>query len=145
MENLKVGVGVGVLVLNENNQVLLGLRNKDKVKAGSSLRGEGTWTMPGGKLRYQESFEQAGIRETKEETDLDITNIEVFCFQNDINEYAHYVTIGLKANAYNGIVKTMEPETITKWQWFDLDNLPENMYFPSAKCIEKYKEKIFYK
>ena len=47
-------------------------------------------------------------------------------------------------NEYFGEVKAMEPETILEWKWFDLDNLPENLYMPSAKCIEKYKNKIIY-
>ncbi len=40
-----------------HNQVLLGQRHSDPEKADSALQGEGTWTMPGGKLHYGESFE----------------------------------------------------------------------------------------
>ena len=144
MENKKIGVGFGVMVL-DNNKILLGLRNEDPEKADSELHGEGTWTMPGGKLEYGESFEQGGIREVKEETDLNVGDIEVFCVQNEKNEYAHFVTIGMIAKKYDGIVKTMEPDEITEWKWFSLDDLPSKIYFPSAKCIEKYKEGLFYK
>lgn len=143
-EKKKVGVGFGVMVLRDN-QILLGLRNEDPDKADTVFHEEGTWTMPGGKLDYGEEFEQGGIREVKEETNLDVSKIEVFCVQNDINEYAHFVTIGMIANEYSGEVKTMEPDEITRWQWFDLDNLPNKVYFPSKKCIEKYKEELFYK
>lgn len=143
MDTKKIGAGFGVIIL-DNNKILLGLRNEDAIKASSELRGEGTWTMPGGKLHYGESFEDGGIRETKEETDLDVEEIEVFCVQNDMNEYAHFVTIGMIAKKYSGEVKTMEPDEIIEWKWFDLDNIPSNIYFPSAKCIEKYKSGRFY-
>ena len=38
----------------------------------------------------------------------------------------------------------MEPETILEWGWFDINNLPTNMYKPSKKVIEKYFEGIIY-
>jgi mutator protein MutT len=144
MKDKKVGVGFGVMILKDN-QILLGLRNDDAEKADSELHGEGTWTMPGGKQEYGETFEQGGIREVKEETNIDVKNIEVFCVQNDMNEFAHFVTIGMIANEYSGDIKVMEPDEIVEWKWFDLDNLPTKIFFPSAKCIEKYKEGLFYK
>lgn len=44
---MKPGLGVGVMIIKDD-QILLGLRNPDKIKASSELQGEGTWTMPGG-------------------------------------------------------------------------------------------------
>lgn len=67
MESRKMGIGVGVLILNEKNELLLGLRNTDPEKADTELHLEGTWTMPGGRLEFGETFEEAGIRETKED------------------------------------------------------------------------------
>ena len=40
---------MGIMVMDKNERILLGLRNDDVVKASSELHGEGTWTMPGGK------------------------------------------------------------------------------------------------
>ena len=48
--------------------MLLGLRNPDKVKASSELKGEGTWTMPGGKVEFMEKLVDAAKRELEEET-----------------------------------------------------------------------------
>ena len=58
----KVGVGFGVMMLKDG-KVLLGRRHIDPNKADSELHGEGTWTMPGGKLHFKESFEQGAARE----------------------------------------------------------------------------------
>ena len=31
-----------------------------------------------------------------------------------------------------------EPDEITEWRWFSLDNLPTPIFFPSEKILEKY-------
>lgn len=111
MDKKKVGAGFGVMILKDN-KILLGLRNENEEKASSELRGEGTWTMPGGKLEYGETFEQGAIREVKEETNLDLNEVEILCVQNDMNEFAHFVTIGIMAKKYSGEVKVMEPDEI---------------------------------
>lgn len=146
MKMYKIGTGVGVMILNEKNQLLLGLRNDDEKKADTELHLEGTWTMPGGKIEYGETFEQAGIREVEEETSLKVEEKDIIpiCVQTDKNEHAHFVTIGLLAKKFSGEVKTMEPDEIVEWKWFDLDDLPKNMYFPSKKVLENYLNNRFY-
>lgn len=140
---MRPGVGVGVMILKDN-KILLGLRNPDKIKPSSEIQGQGTWTMPGGKVEYMERLEDAAKRELEEETSLKATELELYCISDDITETAHYVTVGFIANKYEGQVKTMEPETILEWQWFDLENLPENLFEPSRKCIKKYKKGLLY-
>lgn len=136
-------VGVGVMIL-KNNKVLLGRRNDDKEKASSALRGEGTWTMPGGKLEYGESFEECAKRETLEETGIILNKIEIICVNNDKNEHAHFITIGTFSDDFSGEPKVMEPDEITEWKWFNLDDLPKKVFFPSEKLLKNYLEKKFY-
>lgn len=143
MKENKVGVGIGVTVLKDN-KVLLGKRHDDPEKASSLLEGAGTWTMPGGKLDFGESFEECARRETMEETGIKLNKIKVICINNDVVEDAHFITIGLFSDDFEGEPKTMEPETITKWEWFELDKLPSPMYFPSEKVIQNYLKKTFY-
>jgi 8-oxo-dGTP diphosphatase len=143
-ENKRVGVGFGVMIL-KNNKVLLGKRHEDPEKASSLLNGAGTWTMPGGKLHFGESFEEGAKREVLEETGIKLKNRKVICVNNDMIETAHFVTIGVLCEDFKGEPKVMEPDEITEWKWFDLDNLPSPLYFPSAKILENYKNSIFYK
>lgn len=144
MPDKKVGVGVGIMILNSKGEVLLGKRHEDPNKADSELHGEGTWTMPGGKLEYGESFEEGAMRETKEETGITLKNIKVLCVNNDKNEHAHYVTIGLFSDDFEGEPRVMEPDEITEWKWHNLENLPKKLFFPSARVLKNYKEKKFY-
>jgi len=145
MENKKrVGVGCGVMLLKDN-KVLLGKRHEDPDKADSELHGEGTWIMPGGKLHYGETFEECARREVREETGMKLKKVKVMCVNNDKNEHAHFVTVGLFSDDFEGEPKVMEPDEITEWKWFALDKLPEKMFFPSAKILENYKKDVFYK
>ena len=142
-EKKKVGVGVGVMILKDG-KVLLGKRHDDPEKASSLLNGAGTWTMPGGKLDFGEIFEEGAKREVLEETGITLNKVDVICINQDIIETAHFITIGLFSDAFSGEPKVMEPDEITEWRWFDLNSLPNSIYFPSAKVLENYKQKRFY-
>ena len=140
---MKPGIGVGVMIINDN-KILLGLRNPNKKKASSEIKGGGTWTMPGGKVEFMEKLVDAAKRELEEETSLKATKIDFLCISDDMTDTAHYVTAGFLVKEYSGEVKTMEPDTILEWKWFDLNDLPSNIYKPSLKCIEKYLNGIIY-
>ena len=99
---------------------------------------EYTWTLPGGKQEYNETVYETIIRETKEETNLDIKNPKVFSVSDDFQTDRHFVTIEMITNEFSGELKVMEPEKEDEWRWFDLNNLPDNIYSPSQKFIEKY-------
>lgn len=55
-------VGIGGLIIDEQNTILLGMRQNS--------HGENTWAPPGGHLEWGESFQKCAIRETYEETAL---------------------------------------------------------------------------
>lgn len=139
----KPGIGVGVMLL-KNNKVLLGQRHIDPEKADSELHGEGTWTMPGGKLHFHESIKDAAAREVLEETGIKIKNPLVFSISNDKVSDAHFVTIGFLCGDFEGEPQVMEPDEITQWEWFDLNNLPSPLFSPSEKMIKNYLDKKIY-
>lgn len=143
-DDKKIGVGFGVMILNSNREVLLGKRHEDPEKADSLLAGAGTWTMPGGKLKFGESFEDGAKREVMEETGIEIGKTEVIALNSDQVEGVHFITIGLLCSEFTGEPDVKEPDEITEWNWFSLDSLPEPMYFPSEKVLGNYREKKFY-
>jgi len=145
-ENKKIGAGFGIMLFN-NGKILLGKRHEDPAKAGSALHGEGTWTLPGGKLDFGEEFENGIKRELKEETDMDIdpADLKLISVANHIVEDAHFVTLCFMTEKFSGEPKIMEPDEITTWQWFDINELPKPMFFPSKIAIENYLNKKLYK
>ncbi len=142
-EGRRVGVGVGVMLLN-GNRVLLGRRRGGPGKASGPLGGAGTWSMPGGKLEFGESFEEAARRETLEESGIRLRSMRVIGINNDRAGDAHFVTIGLLSEDFDGEPAVMEPDKMTEWGWFALDSLPEPLYPPSAKVLDNYLKKKFF-
>lgn len=127
----------------KDKKVLLGKRHGDPQRADSELHGEGTWTMPGGKLDFGEGLEDATYREVLEETGIHIgkEKLKIISVGNEIVEDAHFVTIGFLCKNFEGEPKVMEPDEIVEWRWFELDNLPTPLYFPSEKILKKFTQK----
>jgi 8-oxo-dGTP diphosphatase len=139
----RVGAGCGVILMREG-KILMGKRHENPDKAGSAFRSSGTWALPGGKIEWGESFEECAIREVKEETGIQIKNPKVISLHTCKNEFAHFVTIGLVAGEWEGEAKVVEPDEMTEWGWFDINDLPHPRYFPSFMVIENYLKKEFY-
>jgi ADP-ribose pyrophosphatase YjhB (NUDIX family) len=116
----KPKIGVGVYILNSKWQLLL-MKRAGKFAPGA-------WCPPGGKVEYGETFFATGIRETKEESDIDVKKLELASVTDDFYpDGEHYVTLDLKAVEYSGEPKIMEPKKFSEMKWFDLDKLPENL------------------
>lgn len=128
MEN-RPGVGIAAILVNEKNEVLLGLRK--------SKLGNNTWGFPGGKLNYGEDIIDCIVREVKEETDLIIDNMEYIGTTNDImlEDNQHYITMFFSTTTFNGKLKLNEPDKCIEWKWFKPKELPENLFTPVINFI----------
>ncbi len=135
-------VGVGIMIL-KGGKVLLGKRHEDPDKADSELHGEGTWTMPGGKLHFGEELKDTAKREVLEETGVEVSKgkLELVSVTDDIVKDAHFVTIGFLCKDFPGEPEVMEPDEITEWRWFDLNELPSPIFSPSQKILDIYLKK----
>lgn len=128
--NNKPRVGVAVLIINSDNQLLLGKRKKSI--------GVDNWGTPGGHLELGESLEECAIREVFEETGLQITNPKFLAITNDyfaINS-KHYISIFMVAAfPSNQVVKNCEPDKTEAWHWFNVNNLPQGLFLPLQHLI----------
>lgn len=125
--------GVGVMVVNERGEVLLGLRH--------SSHGAGEWSFPGGKVDLGETIEETAKRETKEETNLEIDDLELVSLTDELRylkDGKQFVVIGFKANHYQGELKLANPERFHEWRWFSLDNLPQSLFEGTELMIRNY-------
>ena len=84
MEEKRPRLGSAVLVQWEN-KFLLGQRNKTNA--------QGKWVIPGGGVHFGEKALDAGKREIKEETNLDITIKKLLCIKEIIATAADYHSI----------------------------------------------------
>ena len=143
MNQVRVGVAV---IIRDGDKILLGHRSKNKKDTGGII-GRDTWTLPGGKQEFDESILECIVRETKEEcnVDLDLNDLEIIGACDDVGPDRHFVTITTVANAYSGEAKVMEPTKEDEWKWFDINNLPDNLYPPSENSLIEYKKYLFKK
>jgi len=140
----KLGVGVGVMILKDG-KILLGKRHSDPKKASSELHGEGTWTMPGGKLHFGEKLEQAAEREVFEETGIKAKLLKLVSLTDNIIPDVHFVTVGFLCEDFEGEPKVIEPNEITEWKWFEINNLPNPIYLSSKQVLDNFLSKTIYK
>ncbi len=139
------GVGLGVIILDKENNVLLILRNEKPELAASAMHLEGTWTLPAGKVKYGETLEEAAQRKVKQETNLDVEDLKIVSIADDINSYAHFVTIGFIALKVSGKIDLGSSLEHVAYAYFPLDNLPDNTCEPSKTILDNYFNKRIYK
>ena len=106
---------------------------------------KGLWGGISGIIEGNEEPLQRAKIEVFEETGIKSKSLKVICVSNEIVIDAHFVTIGIIYEDFEGQPKVMEPDEITEWRWFPINDLPKPMFFPSVKIINNFLEKQFYK
>lgn len=130
-------VSLNFIVTNGEGGILLGRR--------INRFGHGTYALPGGKLKYNESFEDCTKRELKEEVGIIVTDddIEVINIMTTITT-KHIVQIGVLIKKYSGIPTNMEPHKCDELGFFPKNNLPEPLFVGNKANIELYLQGKIY-
>lgn len=134
-----IGVGGGVLIFNDNEEVLL-------LKRGTASKNEvGFWQKPGGAINFGEKVVDAMIREVLEETGL---KIEIWGYLPHSDhiikaESQHWVGFNYLARWVSGIAQIMEPDKCEKLGWFALDELPVGISQTTIEAIESYSQEKY--
>ncbi len=126
---------VGALVVNPNAEVLIVRTTKWR----------GTWGVPGGKLDWGESLEEALLREFREEVALDLQQVRFALLQEAILDSqfhvpAHFVLVNYYA--FSASTQVVPNEEIVEWAWvppqqalgYPLNNFTEKLV---SDCIER--------
>lgn len=132
-------VGIGVLIKNSKNEVLIGKRKGSHAPY---------YSIPGGHLELGETFEEAAIKEVLEETGLTIYAPKVFCVTNNLETYReenkHYISVNLFTDQFDGKLEVKEPDKCEAWAWYPLADVPTPQFDASAYAIECYLQQTFY-
>jgi len=109
-------VGIGSVITREGKIAL--------IKRGNEP-GKGKWSVPGGLVELGETLEQTVIRETKEETGLDVENprlIDVVSYV-DLDEKGkiryHYIIIDYLVHVKYGTAEAASDAAELRWVPFD--------------------------
>lgn len=111
-----IGIGVGAVILNDEEKVFLALRGK---KARNEV---GKWECPGGTVHFGETLKETIIREIKEEFGVDIEVFEQLKAVDHLipKEKQHWVGIAFVCKIKKGAPKILEPHKCEKIGWFTL-------------------------
>lgn len=124
--------GAGILLISKNtSRILLVLRSE-------YVNEPGTWGIPGGKIDGSENPKNAAIREAKEEVGfsgpIDLIPGHVF----NAGTFKFYNFIGLIEDEFQ---PKLDWEN-TDAQWFEINNLPNNLHFGIKSLLSNSKELI---
>jgi len=126
-----------LLIISRNEQVLLGYKNPEK-KFG------GNWNGWGGKVEENENIEDALIREIAEESTIEVISpreVGRIKFIFPTEEPDHYVHIYTSREYIGELGATND---FIKYEWFDVNNLPEEMMPADKRWIPLLAEnKLF--
>ncbi len=122
-----IRIGTGVLLKKENS-ILLFKYAADKM-----------WRMPGGKLEADETLFECIQRETFEETGIEIHSAKIVLVSDPIEGF---VTIGYASEDFSGKPEIKENEKFSDMKWFDINDLPKNIFEPSRLLFENWKKGV---
>ena len=123
-------IGVTIIVINKQNQILLGKR-KNGYKPG-------TFGLPGGRVDVGEPLVQAGLRELTEEVGIISQNLEYIGLVRETQTEYDFVHFGFVCTDWQGSIENCEPEKCEGWEWYDLKNLPQPLLRGHQGIIELY-------
>lgn len=107
---------VGVVIINENDEILLQKRSRFKRVNPSK------WGICGGKVNFNETTLDAGIRETREEIGIILNKNELRLLTMDTNQTEYFTTYYVRKNVNISECKLQEDE-VEEVKYFKIEEL----------------------
>lgn len=106
-----------------------------------NIANEGKWEFPGGKIKLDETLEEAIVREIDEEFGMEIQANEVLGYiQTKIEENFEIKLIGIHCLTKGDIIHMKDHDLIT---WCEIDELQKvNLSKADVLLLSKYKQKM---
>lgn len=93
--------------------------------------------VPGRDIRFRETMGDTVKRNIKEEFDCNVSTHKIICVNANYALDGHYIGIGILAEI-DGDPKVRIPEDWVRWEWFDKDKVPDNLFPATKNLIECY-------
>jgi ADP-ribose pyrophosphatase len=128
-------VGVGVVILDDRERVLLTLRNLPPES--------GCWSIVGGKLDYLETLQECAVREAREEVGVHVRIETLLCVTDHLlpQENQHWVSPAYLGRVLGGEARNCEPQKTREVRWFELQDLPPNLTMTARNAIRAYNQR----
>lgn len=127
-------IGALVIVLDKTGKkVLIGKRKNSY--------GKGLYGMPGGRLELKELLTDTVKRELFEETGFQAKELEYIGVVRELQGEYNFIHFGFYCTTYQGKLKNKEPHKTEKWEWIDLDKIPENILPAHKTMLEVFLNK----
>lgn len=129
------------LVLQKDNQILLSLRKNTGYE-------DGNFSLVSGHLEPIESLTQAMIREAQEEAGLTVfpQDLQVAHVMHRLSpdENTARIDTYFTNSKWQGEIANLEPDKCGSLDWYDLNNLPQNIVPCVHKAITSIQKKVYY-
>lgn len=130
MNNKSPSIVIDVLIIKEN-KILLGLLTKKWAVNGVQVYG-----VPGTDIRFGEKIGEAVKRNILDELDCKVIEKNIYSV-NANYQGGHYISIGVLVKI-EGEIKLLKPDDWEKWEWVDLNKIPENLFISAKLAIDSY-------
>ncbi|MDC3063252.1 (deoxy)nucleoside triphosphate pyrophosphohydrolase [Alphaproteobacteria bacterium] len=124
-----------IALIDDENKILIGKRPMGKIF-------ENLWEFPGGKVKKNETAEDALIREAKEEINVDLSMncIAPFAFSTYKSKNINVIILLFLSRKWN-----LEPicKSHTELKWVKANNLNKYIMPPANKCLISSLQDLF--
>ena len=121
----------GVLIENDKGQLLLQKRSDT-----------GQWCVPGGAMEIGETYEQAAMREIREEVGIEVSDLSLYGLYSGDDRLIHYpnvdevysLSVIFHTKSYTGEISDKDSEVI-EHRFFGREEIPKDLFEPDARPI----------
>ncbi|MBU1202119.1 MAG: hypothetical protein KJ583_06280 [Nanoarchaeota archaeon] len=124
-------VSLDILVI-KGDKILLGLLNENWLYQNEQVYG-----VPGRNLKLNETIGDDAKRYIQQELGCNITSYKIISINANYALNNHYLGIGVLAEIDGEPKLPLQGDWI-KWEWFDKNDLPNNLFPPARNVIESY-------
>lgn len=132
-KSIKIGCEI---FLKKDNTILLGKRK--------NCYGDGTWGLPGGHLEYGETLLECAKRELMEELGIEGSEFKLVAMTENINDRDHYIHTSFLVENFCGEIQNREPDKCFEWRFFNMTNLPDEVFKPHQRIFKTYFSNTLY-